>query len=905
MMGTRSRKADIKTDRNDKRTEPAKTVEKRDVFASLGLGRSQSWLIGTVASLTAATLILNGDGLTFEGDNILVALIWSLLAAGLLFVRCYRNKPFSFDACDNGDKSGWSSACPELVWSHRGNQVATNGSGKTPDQFANWSSGVGRTALRWFDVVAALFFGWVFVSFVVVWCSGQGAPRAMLTMLAHWCGFAAMFATWRILLGNKHLIRAMLLLFVALIIAESSAAYYHYYHLGPQTRREFYAGLEQATGVSAANQDAASSGERELMKNRIDSIEPLGTYSLTNSLAAVLAPWCVFFCGLFLLGRRQALVVMLPIAFVGFILLMTNSRSGILATLFGIACLFGTMIVASVQNKRVLFGTAVTIFGIVAAGWGIGYATGGLNGAAVTLATKSFGYRLQYWQSGSQMIADHPLVGCGVGNFREYYTQYKLPTASETIADPHNLFFEIATNAGLPALACFIVLLVAAMGYALSSSPKRGDAAPASDAATPNSQRASRQQLPITLFYERLCASRRRYHPICCGGVVGIIAAFAYSYTNYVPLSLDLALFVLLGFLLGFFLFAPVLDSITVPLKTLAPVCLAVLTVDLLASGGIAYPHVNVTFWFLLALCFGLERKGDREKGIKATGYGEKETGYGEKATRDGEKATGRGAGEKSAPLIFSLASPTLIAAFCFLALAAVLYPTAWLANLRANTVLRNMEVVPSQFAFIDKRIAEWEKVVAHDPYRTRVWSDLCAAHLLLQRELPGLAEKRIDTSNWRELVERQMQQSGIKRDLRHVKLNGTVGAALAGAIRSSPLSASNYQNLGMAFLDDFGGIQANAPGNTGIQAKTPGNMVRTRNRDSLDLATALFELAAARYPNHALSYAYLAICHQQSGESELHLKNARRALELDDAMPHSDQKLPDELRRLIESWEL
>ena len=37
-------------------------------------------------------------------------------------------------------------------------------------------------------------------------------------------------------------------------------------------------------------------------------------------------------------------------------------------------------------------------------------------------ASKSFGYRLQYWQSSLQMIADHPLVGCGPGNFQNAYT---------------------------------------------------------------------------------------------------------------------------------------------------------------------------------------------------------------------------------------------------------------------------------------------------------------------------------------------------------------------------------------------------------------------------------------------------------------------------------------------------
>ena len=39
-----------------------------------------------------------------------------------------------------GVMAGNYSAYSKLVWSHKGNKAATNGSGKTPDQFSNWSS---------------------------------------------------------------------------------------------------------------------------------------------------------------------------------------------------------------------------------------------------------------------------------------------------------------------------------------------------------------------------------------------------------------------------------------------------------------------------------------------------------------------------------------------------------------------------------------------------------------------------------------------------------------------------------------------------------------------------------------------------------------------------------------------
>ncbi|MCL2623386.1 MAG: hypothetical protein FWD31_06940, partial [Planctomycetaceae bacterium] len=72
-MATRSRKPNIKSNRKNERREvaPAPATDGRHQAANGGTLPYQRRLIGTVAALTAATLILNGDGLTFEGDNIL------------------------------------------------------------------------------------------------------------------------------------------------------------------------------------------------------------------------------------------------------------------------------------------------------------------------------------------------------------------------------------------------------------------------------------------------------------------------------------------------------------------------------------------------------------------------------------------------------------------------------------------------------------------------------------------------------------------------------------------------------------------------------------------------------------------------------------------------------------------
>src|SRR5208282_2916631 len=84
-----------------------------------------------------------------------------------------------------------------------------------------------------------------------------------------------------------------------------------------------------------------------------------------------------------------------------------------------------------------------------------GFARPDLAKAAAT----SFGYRVQYWQATLRMIADRPLLGCGPGNFQDLYTQYKLPEASEEVADPHDFLLEVWATAGTPAMLALLCIL--------------------------------------------------------------------------------------------------------------------------------------------------------------------------------------------------------------------------------------------------------------------------------------------------------------------------------------------------------------------------------------------------------------------------------------------------------------
>jgi len=68
--------------------------------------------------------------------------------------------------------------------------------------------------------------------------------------------------------------------------------------------------------------------------------------------------------------------------------------------------------------------------------------------------------RWQYWHASWQMYADHPLTGVGPGNFGDFYTHYKPPAASESVADPHNFPLSILTQYGPLGLLGFLAMLL-------------------------------------------------------------------------------------------------------------------------------------------------------------------------------------------------------------------------------------------------------------------------------------------------------------------------------------------------------------------------------------------------------------------------------------------------------------
>lgn len=480
-----------------------------------------------------------------------------------------------------------------------------------------------RVRFGWVDLAVLALVGWHTVS--AIWWAGRASPRPAVNMLWEWVGFAASFLLTRQLLVGRRECRAMMAVMCGLAVGLAAFGLYQYVYDLPATRAEYAKNPDQYL-AEAGLWLPPGSPERLSFENRLASVEPIGTFALTNSLAGLLAPWLVLFVGCIVLGRaadrpaaasragdgaspdrrqrpeprgRFALYWIRTPAFrpwlsragmaagalvVAGCLVLTKSRSAYLAGMLGFALLGWGWRGGNVRLPwKVMASLAVLAAVLVAAA----YAAGGLDREVLTETMKSLGYRGQYWQSSLAMIADHPILGCGPGNFQFTYTAYKLPEASEEIADPHNFLLEVWATAGTPAMLALVAALVGFYVVVWRAS-----------------QRTCDSNLPAAIPDE---ADRPAF--VYAGAAAGFVLALPLSVIS--PASPELPLF-----LVAVPCVVLTLGSLETWVRRgtcssgLAAVGVTVLLIHLSASGGIGFPGVAGSLWLLMAIGMNLAEGG-------------------------------------------------------------------------------------------------------------------------------------------------------------------------------------------------------------------------------------------------------------------------------------------------------
>jgi O-antigen ligase len=526
--------------------------------------RLRPWLVAGVCALCVARPLIPSESAAAEGDGLPIVMLWLVLAVVWLLGVLGR---------------------PEF-----------------------------RVRFGWIDTAVLGLVGLNVLSAVVG--ATRGSPRPAVNMLWEWMGLGLGYFLARQFLVVPREIRATAAVMIALATGLAGMGLYQYFIDLPATRAA-YARNPEATLHDADLDYLTDPQQRRAFEDRLNSPEPMATFALTNSLAGFLAPWLVLTAGIGVLGRtrggrggaqparhhvpplerlpsatsprwsREDVEVpsglILAAVLVAGCLLLTMSRSAYLATALGLA-LIGLGAGRHLWHHWRLLATACLVLVILV---GIAVATRGVDASVFSQAAKSLGYRLHYWQATMRMIADHPWLGVGPGNFQAAYTRYKLPQAIEEVAEPHNFLLEIGATAGTPAA---LVLLLGLGGYAwrlLRTRPPSGDSTePTSPACQPGASTWA------------LVGGASGFPLAMVGGLLASVSSALLG------LSIALLLAVVILLLLRRWV-----DNGWLAPRLLG-VALVVLLVNLLAAGGIGFPGVSGTLWLLIALGLNATESG-------------------------------------------------------------------------------------------------------------------------------------------------------------------------------------------------------------------------------------------------------------------------------------------------------
>jgi hypothetical protein len=618
------------------------------------------------------------------------------------------------------------------------------------------------------------------VCFSTVWnlLPGHGgAPRPGFNMLSVWLGLAAAWFLFRQTLQNRQTVTAIFGVALAVMLSEALLGLHQQFIGIPDMLRQFEAAPER-TIAQIDSSIKPETPDWDRLVARLKTAGPMGTYPMTNSLGGVLGCWFMFLLGFFVLCLPPTLRLRLGLISITGILLvcfvLTKCRSGLVAVGVGVVLLAFLLLRRHSGNKLffVSFIIAVILTVTLLASSGKSLVSG---------AGRSLGFRLEYWQASLEMIRDYPVFGCGSGNFKQTYMQYKLPQSSEEISDPHNFVVEIAAVSGLPALLLFVVpfgfLLCGGFRTVSIPLPKNEDS-------------------PRSGFF------------LFCGGLFGCWLAFFLSFNSEAGMDFLAPVFATIAFPIIAFLFKRPGNEIP---SSLITITLTAFFVHLLASGGISVTSTAICLWLLAAVL--VNRRKDTEINLRVVRI----------------------------CTVFLLAAAIIF-----------VHQTGFKPVLKANPLSMLAEEETDGL----RRIALLRQAVQADP-----WSSVMQEHLATELFRfwlfsPDHTERKTET------LEIQIQ-----------------------AIRLMPRSAT----LRFVFAERLNLL-----------------FEKTGDRELADAALEYYRNAVLLYPNIAKFRASFALLlWKTAGDSNDKRKEALQqcdiALQLDDSMPHADQKLTPEQRLLLQ----
>ncbi len=340
---------------------------------------------------------------------------------------------------------------------------------------AAWRGGCVARRLDWLDGSLLLLIGGQVASAIVV-VATTGDKRAAIDVAWEWFGLGIVWFVLRPRLASSSFRESFVRASIVTGVVLSGLGLWQHYVTQPQLAAKYGPLFDRLRTASGSEAEAI---QRELgavgiptegpglilyEKRLRDSREPVGFFGLANTLGGCLAVWLVLALSeLFVAwssGRAtwRLALSLIAVALIAWCLLLTKSRTAAIGAGCGTALLLAGNWSPTLRLRRAMMIGGVGV-GLLIGVVGALFQFGGLDREVLSEAPKSLAYRLQYWQATSRLVADHVWLGVGPGNFRQHYLKYKLPEASEEIADPHNLFFDVAATGGVISLIGLVMLI--------------------------------------------------------------------------------------------------------------------------------------------------------------------------------------------------------------------------------------------------------------------------------------------------------------------------------------------------------------------------------------------------------------------------------------------------------------
>ncbi len=671
----------------------------------------------------------------------------------------------------------------------------------------------------------------------------HASARPAFNVMWQWISFGAVFFLARQMFSSGLFCRALISVMISTAVCLAVLGYCEYFISKPRIRAAFERATETQRREMMGEQYAApGTQQRKYFEDRLRDVEPIATFSLTNSLAGFLAPWLVISVGVGLTAwgsgrlRSKTLVAAAGSAVVLLgCLFLTKSRTAWLATGLGLVLL---AVYARSRGWRLGWKMPLIGVGVIVALFAGAIAVRGIDREVLDQAARAVQFRVEYWRSTVQMIGQYPLFGCGPGNFQQTYTAFKLPQASEAIADPHNFLLEVWSTAGTPALLALVALLVCffwrlrtpatSLADAREGTKAPGEPVPSASATPPPS---------LAVVY--------------AGAIAGVIVIFVGRWMIGDMMDPALLLVALpAGIACGALLHSWVMKG-TLRTTTLV-IAITVLLVNLLAQGGISYPGVATSVWVLMAVALN--------------------SAEGQKPPRIIARPAAGGIALLSGGLVMA----------CYL--------TAY------SPVLTESGLVGEALAEISRGRKEQADELLLAAAEADTWSDRPWRHrATLWLAIWRRSQKESDFLEFERSVEeyrrRTPRSSNVRFAIGHwylIALHDRQQWRNARSVTNELLAGGAASNGGCLPLT---AALAGAASREWQMRRSP----RSEEKAFLDKALKAFREAAQRYPNSNFLQAQLAWTLHLTGQHEEAKRIAEEALRLDALNPHVLQKLADQ----------